>query len=339
MKTAIGLLLLLLVSLAVPAQERTIKNLVFEGAGIRGIAYCGAISVLERKGMIRDIELVGGTSAGSIVALCVSLGYSAQEISDLLYSTNFKKLNDGRFFFVGGINRMNKYFGWYRGQKFTRWLEGIIARKTGDPDISFAALHARGFKDLYATATVLNQQRLAVLSRHTYPNMRIKDAVRISCSIPMYFEALFVDKEGHVFRSPRNAQGLDVMIDGGSIANFPIHLFDSTVVRAGVAAVIANEGTLGFRIDRDQQIEYDKQNKGLAGMPVTSFKEYMRALYNITLESLNRQPLSPEDWKRTVSISDGALQPRIRKLAKEEITILIENGRRATENYLQTQTN
>ncbi|MET0393044.1 MAG: patatin-like phospholipase family protein [Chitinophagaceae bacterium] len=338
MKTIIGVAILLLVCCAAPAQEQPIRNLVFEGAGIRGIAYCGAIEALEKQHLVPAIEKVGGTSAGSIVALCVALGYTAQEISDLLYNTNFKKFNDGRFFFPGGINRMGKYFGWYRGQRFTRWLEAIIARKTGDPDISFEALYARGFKDLYATATLLNEQRLVVLSRHSYPKMRVKDAVRISCSIPLYFEALFVDREGRIYRSPRNRQGLDVMIDGGSIANFPIRIFDSVETKAGAPSVIANGGTLGFRIDRDEQIVYDKAGRGLAGMPVTSFKEYMAALYNITLESVNRQLLYPADWKRTVSISDGGLRPRIRKLSKTEITVLISNGRTATEQYLQTQT-
>ena len=75
--------------LGVSAQENGIKNIVFEGAGIRGIAYCGAISALESKGMLTSIEKVGGTSAGAITPLCVSLGYSSPEVAELLYTTNF----------------------------------------------------------------------------------------------------------------------------------------------------------------------------------------------------------------------------------------------------------
>ena len=33
------------------AQTCEVKNLVFEGAGIRGIAYAGVIEVLEKQGM------------------------------------------------------------------------------------------------------------------------------------------------------------------------------------------------------------------------------------------------------------------------------------------------
>lgn len=194
MKTGLGWPVLLLLSFAVPAQERLIKNLVFEGAGMRGIAYCGAIHELENKGVMGGVEKVGGTSAGAMVALCVSLGYSSAEISGLLYSTDFKKLNDGRFSVAGGINRMNKYFGWYRGQKLTRWLAKIIAQKTGDPDITFEELYDKGFKDLYVTATVLNEQKMVVLSRQTYPRMRIRDAVRISASIPNVFRGGFCEQ-------------------------------------------------------------------------------------------------------------------------------------------------
>ena len=89
----------------VEAQNNGIKNLVFEGAGLRGIAYCGAIKELESRKLIAGIEKVGGTSAGAVTALCISLGYNSDEIEKLLFATNFKKFNDGRYFFVRDINR------------------------------------------------------------------------------------------------------------------------------------------------------------------------------------------------------------------------------------------
>ncbi|MGZ8557839.1 MAG: patatin-like phospholipase family protein [Chitinophagaceae bacterium] len=321
--------------LAVSAQENCIKNIVFEGAGIRGIAYCGAISELEKKGVLSTIEKAGGTSAGAITALCVSLGYSASEIEELLYSTNFSKFNDGRFFFAGGINRINKYFGWYRGDKFVKWLGKIIEKKTGNADISFEEHYNMGFKDLYVTATVLNEQKLVILSRKTYPRMKIKDAVRISISIPLYFEAVFVDKEGKTFKRPKTKQGLDIMIDGGFIGNFPIKIFDSVEMKNSKEFIIVNNATLGFRIDSDKQIESDYNQKKLAVMPVNNLKEYGRAFYNIIIENLNRHNLSDEDWKRTISISDGNVRPRIRKLSKAEIATLIENGRIAANKFFK----
>jgi NTE family protein len=38
-------------------------NLVLEGGGVKGIAYVGALQVLEEKGILSKIQRVGGTSA------------------------------------------------------------------------------------------------------------------------------------------------------------------------------------------------------------------------------------------------------------------------------------
>ncbi|HYF32251.1 MAG TPA: patatin-like phospholipase family protein [Chitinophagaceae bacterium] len=326
----------LLLCPCIQAQQQAIKNLVFEGAGIRGIAYCGAIRELEDKGLMTGIERVGGTSAGAITALTLSLGYSGQEIATIITETNFKKFNDGRFFFAGGINRLQKYFGWYRGERFTRWLEQMIASKTGNADITFEELHQQGFKDLYVTATCLNEQRLVILSRETYPNMRVKDAVRISMSIPFYFEAVFIDTMGNVVKHPKKKNNLDVMVDGGFTGNFPIKIFDSSRYMAVVSSsnnFMINPATLGFRIDRAEQITSDSAGGSLAPMTVGNLREYAGAFYNIIIENLNRQTLSADDWKRTVSISDGKIGPKIRKLSKAEIEMLMENGRVAAKKH------
>lgn len=297
-----------------------ITNIVFEGAGVRGIAYCGAIQALESKKMMDNIERVGGTSSGAIVALTISLGYSGKDIENIILQTNFKKFNDGNYFFIGGINRINKYFGWYRGKRVQNWLERIIKEKTGNENITFEELHQKGFKDLYVTGTSLNKQKPVLFSYETYPKMKVKDAVRISISIPLYFEPLFIDSTGNVFSRPKQKKELDMMTDGGLLKNFPIHIFDKAQ---------PDLNTIGFRIDHEAQIENDKGNRTLSEIPIDNLKQYFRAFYNIVIESLNRQQLTAADWQRTVSISDGNVLPKVRKLSKEEITILIDNGRRA----------
>jgi len=308
----------------VQAQSTAVtKHLVFEGAGIRGIAYCGVVQEMEAKKMMAAIEKVGGTSSGAIVALTIALGYSGKEIEHIISQTNFKKLNDGKYFFIGGIHRMNKYYGWYRGKRVEQWLEKIIKEKTGDENISFEQMHQQGFKDLYITGTCLNKMKPVIFSYETYPKMKVKDALRISISIPLYFEPVYMDSAGNVFNRPKQKQGLDMMMDGGFLENFPIHIFDNPG---------PDPHTIGFRIDHGSQIENDKGSRALAEMPINNLKEYFGAFYTITMENLNRQRLTSEDWQRTVSISDGDVQPRLRKLSKEEVTILIENGRNAVKD-------
>ena len=56
-------------------------GLALAGGGIRGAAHIGAIKALEENGI--EIEAVGGTSAGSIVAALYAMGYKTDEIIKL----------------------------------------------------------------------------------------------------------------------------------------------------------------------------------------------------------------------------------------------------------------
>ena len=321
----------------ISGQSRKIENLVFEGAGIRGIAYCGAFSEMEKHGLDKNLKRVAGTSAGAIMAMAVSLGYTSNQLADIISNTNFKDFNDGKYFFAGGINRTNKYFGWYRSKQFDSWLGKLIEEKTGNADITFSELHQRGFTDLFITGTCLNKQKLVIFSYESYPLMRVRDAVRISMSIPIYFEAVFITPEGKIINHPKDKQNLDVMMDGGLTGNFPIRIFDSTryVSASEINSFAFNQNTIAFRIDKDAQIKNDSTNRQLAEIEVNNFKSYLGAFYNMVIENLNRQSLTDADWQRTVSISDAAIGPKLKPLSKSELKVLIENGRKAMHLYLQ----
>jgi NTE family protein len=330
--TKIFVFTILTTTAAVYAQPY--RNLVFEGAGIRGVAYAGAIAELEKQNILPCIERIGGTSAGAIAALAVALGYTSAEIENLIYNTRLQKFNDGRFLFVGGIARINRNFGWYRGVAFTKWIETIIAARTGNTEITFRELHEQGFPDLFITGTSLNRQQLIVFSHKHYPNMKIKDAVRISMSIPLYFEAVCIDSSGHVLKNKEKKKAFDVMVDGGFTGNFPIFIFDDVPAGQDKTARTCNPYTLGLRIDTPGQIMYDSLNQGLAPIEINNFQNYIGAFYSYVIENLNRANLTPEDWQRTVSISSGNIGARIRKLSIAEKDLLIRNGQEAMKQYL-----
>lgn len=64
------------------------RNLIFEGGGVKGIAYIGAMQILHNRGILPDIRRVGGTSAGAINALLFALGYTIPEQKEILQDTN-----------------------------------------------------------------------------------------------------------------------------------------------------------------------------------------------------------------------------------------------------------
>ncbi len=316
-------------------QSPTIKNLVFEGAGIRGIAYAGAIQSLENHQLTKTIEKVGGTSAGAITSLLFALGYSSSEMSEIISNTEFQKFNDGKFFFIGGINRTKNNYGWYLGHEFTEWIGSLIKTKAGNSDVTFEDLHNKNYKDLYITATCLNQQKLIVLSYETYPKMKVKDAVRISMSIPLYFQAVFVDSVGNTYYEQNKDNTLDLMVDGGIIGNFPIQLFDKVKTDSlGNSTRTANFETIGIRIDSDMQIAADSTSKELAAYPIENFSDYITSFYTIVIENLNRASLTDDDWSRTISVSSVGIGPKIKKLSAEQKESLINSGFKSAERYL-----
>jgi NTE family protein len=328
------------------AQPPVYKNLVLEGGGIRGIAYGGALAELEQRNILQQIKRVGGTSAGAIQAALLAVGYMPHEITDITFRTPVQQFSDGRLFFLGGFPRLIHQYGWYRGEKFQKWIEQLISRKTGNPHLTFAQLHALAgepnMRDLYVMGTNLTQQKAVVFSHETYPDMKISDAVRISMSIPLYFRAVFVDQKGTVVKKPGRRTDLEVLVDGGILANYPIDLFDHAVYLMSTsvptaAGNIFNTETLGIRLDSDTQIQYDQQQAGLAPFQIINFNEYLGAFYAIIIEQLNRQHLQPADWDRTISVSTKGYGARIRRLNEKDKAILLASGRQGVLNFFDKQ--
>jgi NTE family protein len=165
-------------------------------------------------------------------------------------------------------------------------------------------------------------------------------------SIPLYYRAVLLDKDGNVVTNPGKEQNLKVFVDGGILANFPIDIFDHLKYIEDHSldstsyddkGTFYNPQTLGLRLDRDEQIKYDQQLAGLAPYPITKFSDYMGAFYNLVEESLNRQKLSAHDWDRTISISTKGFGQRVRKLKEVEKNALFESGREGVQAFMSTK--
>jgi NTE family protein len=325
-------------------QAQTYRNLVLEGGGIRGVAYCGAIEELERQGVLKNIKRVGGTSAGAIHASMLALGFSATEITELVNNVKFESFNDGRYIFIGGISRTIKRYGWYQGKRFTHWIEKRIETKTGDKNLTLGQLHdlamAGKGRDLFVMATNLSQQRAVALSYQTYPNMRVADAVRASMSIPLYYNAVFVDSLGRVYDRPQIDIKTDVLVDGGVTLNYPITLFDQNQFVTNPDstlqpnATVLNNETLGLSLDRSEQIKRNNTNgEGVAPYPIGGFTDYVSAFYNLIMEKVNYRNFNPENLKRTISIDYKNISQRVRKLSLAEKTIMMDSGCEAVKGF------
>lgn len=183
---------------------------VFEGGGVRGTAFVGAIAALEESGV--EFKAVAGASAGAIVASLIAAGYKAKEIRTLLVDTDFLEFKDTISIIpVWRSIRVWHKLGFHKGKRFERWIEEKISLKlTGNPDGSprFKDLP----KELKVIATDIVHEDIEIFDRESTPQMRVADAVRMSMSIPFFFCPV------------QFASGL--LVDGGVSSNFPAWAFE-----------------------------------------------------------------------------------------------------------------
>ena len=312
------------------------KNLVFEGGGVKGIAYAGALEVFDEYGFLNDIQRVAGTSAGAITAALLALTYSPTEIKDIISKTNFKDFEDGSWFIPKNVSRFINNYGWFKGDKFVSWISNLIEAKTGNKNCTFKELqelnYKSPFRELFVINTNLTQQRSDVLSHKTTPNMPINTAVRMSMSIPLFFQSV-------------NWAG-DVIVDGGVAWNYPINVFDNVKylsnIKNGVtvdyntdAGFIFNHETLGFRLDSEKEIQMNGMGWQSEPAEIKGLKEYMAGLANFMMEIANKRHLHQNDWNRTVFIDTLGVKSTEFNLKNEKISALIESGKRGIENYFE----
>jgi NTE family protein len=342
MKTITALVTLLL-GLSVQAQY-PFKNLVLEGGGIRGMAYCGALTVLEKKGVLQQIEKVGGTSAGSIAGLLLSLGYTASEIDSTMRNVHIEQFNDGNGGLLGKYKRAKRYYGIYKGDVFETWLEEMVERQTGNPLTNFAQLDSlaatnKRFKSFQCVGTNLSKQQLQVFSSALSPQMPLKTAVRISCSIPFFYEPVLLDSNFAEVYNPTKGQRYDVYVDGGIMANYPINLFD-TCVGGGhpltCDSVRHNYQTLGLKLERDEQIRQLDRTTAIPPYDIASLNDYFGAFMNLVMETMNRKPKLENERGRTIYIGYGSVASKPRKMSRQEKEMLYQKGVKAAETFFKT---
>ena len=79
-------------------------GLALSGGGIRGIAHAGVLKALEENDI--KIDIIGGTSAGSMVASLYAVGYKPDEIYHSFKENYGKIIGESRFHFFYGIKNL-----------------------------------------------------------------------------------------------------------------------------------------------------------------------------------------------------------------------------------------
>jgi len=194
-----------------------INTLVLSGGGVKGIAYVGALQAYEEitKQEISSIQHVIGSSAGSITALLVALGYTTEKIKEITWTANFKDFMDTSGKIESGLCLISVY-GYYRGEFMYEYLKGLIVEKVNDGgnfinlglDPTLANIYEKTGIHLTVFTTDLANNASKIFSS-TDPgtkNISAAYAVRTSASIPLFFDAMFYqqDSSGVLTQAPDN---------------------------------------------------------------------------------------------------------------------------------------
>lgn len=177
-------------------QASTYDALVFSSGGTRGIGHLGALHELQRSYDTSSSRFFIGTSVGAIAASIACLGLRPKDVFDACV-VPFKYQKNLRLQLLTGD------FGLDRGESLEAFIASIIPE-----GLTFRDVYSSRHNVLSIIATDLTTSSMAIFDPIRTPDMTLREALRISCSIPFLFTA--VKRDGHVY------------VDGALTAAFPV---------------------------------------------------------------------------------------------------------------------
>ena len=241
-KRTVILLIAILLSFAQPALPQKV-GLVLSGGGAKGMAHIGVIRALEENGI--PIDYIAGTSMGAVIGSLYAMGYSPDEMEDLIRSDEFRN-------WYMGSKDMAYDFYFKQNPPTPAFVSAQIAIRDSmtvirpmvnsvvDPlqmNLAFVDVFAgasavcnKDFDNLFvpfrAVASDVFNKSSIVLSRGD-----LGDAVRASMSFPFVFRPIRIDSI--------------IAYDGGIYDNFPVDVmvndFHPDFIIGSVVAVAPGE--------------------------------------------------------------------------------------------------
>jgi NTE family protein len=333
-----------------PIDERHRADAVFEGGGVKGIAFAGAIASAERDAGVKEWVNLAGTSAGSIVSALLVVGYDAAGLQKILAEAKYPRFADSGMggMWIGGVySALFRRRGLAPGRFFKEWMSeqlaaSPLARELGKTELTFADVRRRDLPprselpditdEKYARATYrlhvitsdVTSGRMAILP-DDLPNYEdekgkpfdkdsflIVDAVRMSMSYPFLFAPVTLHQGGRPY----------YMVDGGLLSNFPIWLFDSPNPK---------RPTWGFRLHPGASVQeglpYRKVPRPLWAVPL------LKAMFSAATEAWDRQHMEQVVSARTVSIPTHAISTTNFGLTSTDAGNLYSWGEAAAKSF------
>ncbi len=294
-----------------------LKNLAIKGGGVRGIAYVGALQVLEEKNLLDGIERVAGTSAGALVAGMLCAGYDTEQIHKWMRKLDFRKFKKG-----WNPIRVFRSYGLYSGDYILEFITGFLKNSPNNLQgkTTFEQMADAGCKKLYCFACDLNLQTVTEFSVDKTPQVVVSEAIRASMSIPLFFKAWqFTDG------NPNH----HLHVDGGIAFNYPLLFFDDRRFTSNTDLIC--EEAFGLFL-------YDVKGKPKNNIAKNSPEKYIKVLFETLMETQNIDfNFDSAERKRTIIIDGLGVPATDFNLSEDIMDKLIVSGRDCTLKFFEKQ--
>ncbi len=301
-------------------EEFSYRHLVFEGGGVKGVAYAKIPIALEEFGILKNIKKIAGSSAGAIIAVLLSLRYKPLEIYEIIKNTNFAKFKDSSPFYTLTMYRLLFKSGIHSGERFEKWIKTQILYKTGNRETTFKQLYDTTGIELVLTGTCFDTKKTEYFSYKTKPDMPIWLACRISMSIPCYYFPVSVD--------------LVKYVDGGMLYNYPIWVFDNPKSYEFKPHNLnfLNDETLGFKLISKRKSDFISTLPGILPILRTFY-----TLLSIMLNHIEASYMHQTYWDRTIGLDTSDIQTTDFDISEEKKHEIIDCAYFITKKYLQNK--
>lgn len=175
------------------------------GGGICAVAHVGALMELSKHIPLKTVKEWMGVSAGSLVAMCLCVGFTLDELYKVCIEFDFTNIKE-----YDSVPGWLLHFGIDTGERLHKLIEACLHVKGLSSDFTFKDCLNQFGKSLRIVATDLNEARSVTFCPKNTPDYRIADAVRASMSYPYYFQPFICPVSGHH------------LSDGAVISNYPL---------------------------------------------------------------------------------------------------------------------
>ena len=213
MKKVLCILMVMMAVLAVSAVERPKVAVVLSGGGAKGMAHIGALKVIEQAGI--PVDIVAGTSMGSLVGGLYAIGYDAATLDSLVRVLDWTYLltdrDDMSRQSLSDRKKRNTYF-LSRGLTSGKAAESVLGVIKGRNVEMLLRRLCMGYTDSMDFSRLpipfaCVATDIADYTEVDFHSGRLPQAMRASMAIPAVFTAVRL--------------GNKVLVDGGMRNNYP----------------------------------------------------------------------------------------------------------------------